>query len=635
MATASQSTSLLESKHEVASARLSVQSEQQRVKLIVTCRRHIVPESQVLARFGIAWPLSATPMSVLTSSLAVKSTTIALAGDEATGTADGGSTALVVRYLMPFNITQVLDYMQKSLGWNSTSRQEFGEVVNEADTLRVVLRNPFVLRMLVQSWPLVSQKVDSSQAKWRSVTRDSIYRAFVQHWLDQSCSLLDSKCCQELIAYGARNGASTLVDSYLLSVQKAAYVMFGHASTTLVLPRLLQKQDQEQIQQNQQGLPLPQQQPTAEAETNTECSVPVPITSLPHRGVVPGTSTVTEEIHTNQDGLRKLSHLRDMQHELMNDPWLNLRQLVTRCANERFDERKAKDGNNIHSVESKNNQAELQNNSSAQARHQLASSQLPIVGQPPQGAGEVKVHLTPSLTITQPRYQPAGTPALQLQTQERQLQKKHPEPPHPEHSLQPKQEQASALKSEIKFKSQEQQLNQQQQQHEANQETNWVVNSPESSSIAESASQRDTNLATLYGPKLQATYAVQSHGGSTYGGILNRHAFVSLQRAKLDQFAKNNPLQWRQHGWTFIHKSILEWLVASLTMRYVDACPSFSSPFVACDIDSDSKCSTPTKHQNQNQNLQSTATCTSEPRTTQDTTNSPENCSTLSNQKEK
>ena len=143
---------------------------QSRVKLVITCRRQTVPQDQLHTRFAA---VSNTDLST-------------------NSTANSSSfNSLVVRYLLPFQVQQMLDFMQHQLGWEDSIRLKYQHMLAEADSLRATLRNPFVLNMLVQSWPVVEplfgisdHQQQSQHAGWKQLTCDGIYRSFVQHWLN-------------------------------------------------------------------------------------------------------------------------------------------------------------------------------------------------------------------------------------------------------------------------------------------------------------------------------------------------------------------------------------------------------------------------------------------------------------------
>jgi WD40 repeat protein/serine/threonine protein kinase len=119
-------------------------------KLLVTSRPHIVNELELSNRFA-------------------------------------SNNNLVVRYFLPFSIHQLLNYLKINLYWNDKNYSDYQEKLQQSRQLRTVLRNPFVLSLLVQSWETVKEKDFSQLTRWQ------IYQGFVEHWLNQKKNLLSDK----------------------------------------------------------------------------------------------------------------------------------------------------------------------------------------------------------------------------------------------------------------------------------------------------------------------------------------------------------------------------------------------------------------------------------------------------------
>ena len=82
---------------------------------------------------------------------------------------------LTVRYFLPFRLEQVLDYLQEQLTWTKEMYLGYQKTLEEAQQLKTVLRNPFVLSLLVQSWETLSKEA------LPTLTRSQIYEHFVAH----------------------------------------------------------------------------------------------------------------------------------------------------------------------------------------------------------------------------------------------------------------------------------------------------------------------------------------------------------------------------------------------------------------------------------------------------------------------
>jgi len=65
---------------------------------------------------------------------------------------------LQVCYFLPFNIKQLLGYLKDRLSWNEEDHTHYQEKLKSATQLRAVLRNPFVLALVVQCWETVTKR---------------------------------------------------------------------------------------------------------------------------------------------------------------------------------------------------------------------------------------------------------------------------------------------------------------------------------------------------------------------------------------------------------------------------------------------------------------------------------------------
>ena len=84
---------------------------------------------------------------------------------------------LETRYFLPFNVKQVLGYLQDRLSWTEETHQQYQDKLKNTPAIRTVLRNPFVLSLLVQSWETISKQ------DFKQLNRWMIYEGFVTHWL--------------------------------------------------------------------------------------------------------------------------------------------------------------------------------------------------------------------------------------------------------------------------------------------------------------------------------------------------------------------------------------------------------------------------------------------------------------------
>ncbi len=126
-------------------------------KLVVTCRPNTVPSLELKNQFAV-------------------------------------NNNLVVRYFLPLNLSQLLDYLKTNLCWDTQTHAHYQEKFQQSHTLRSVLRNPFVLSLLVQSWETVKERDLNQLSRWQ------VYDGFIEHWLKQQKDLLSHDVQTTLVA---------------------------------------------------------------------------------------------------------------------------------------------------------------------------------------------------------------------------------------------------------------------------------------------------------------------------------------------------------------------------------------------------------------------------------------------------
>ena len=169
---------------------------------------------------------------------------------------------MIVRYLLPFRLQQMLDYLQKRLNWNNSTLETYKQRFQESSSLRGVLRNPFVLNLFVQSWQVIE---GYKKKNWNQITRNDIYTAFVQHWLQTNQHLLPLSILQLLSTQSVNHSDSTnLLSGYIRSSEVIAFAMFIKQSVVLPASSWLtnqnttkQQQQQHSNQPNNHNKPLP------------------------------------------------------------------------------------------------------------------------------------------------------------------------------------------------------------------------------------------------------------------------------------------------------------------------------------------------------------------------------------------
>ena len=154
-------------------------------KLIVTCRPRTVEQSTQGARFGF-------------------------------------NGALTTRHFLPFSLDQLLDYLQKELSWEEKVCQDYKNTLGSAESVRTVLRNPFVLQLFKQSWETLSKRPLDQLNRWQ------IYEGFMEHILQANKTLL-STGVQKIL----QGGHPDLLSSYQAFVSEVAWQSFQQKDITL------------------------------------------------------------------------------------------------------------------------------------------------------------------------------------------------------------------------------------------------------------------------------------------------------------------------------------------------------------------------------------------------------------------
>ena len=147
-------------------------------KLIVTCRPHTVEKSAQGARFGF-------------------------------------NGALTTRHFLPFSLDQLLGYLQKELSEDEQVYQDYKNTLGGAESIRTVLRNPFVLHLFRESWETLSQRPLGQLNRWQ------IYEAFIEHTLQSQKTLLSKNVRKRL-----KDTYPNLLTSYQAFMSKVAWQAF-------------------------------------------------------------------------------------------------------------------------------------------------------------------------------------------------------------------------------------------------------------------------------------------------------------------------------------------------------------------------------------------------------------------------
>jgi len=121
--------------------------EYPKAKLIVTCRPNTVKPENLQGRFNFNGELQAY-------------------------------------HFLPFSINQLLGYLKEQLSWEDETKEDYRRTLQSSKSVREVLRNPFVLYLLKQSWKTLSQEPLNQLNRWR------IYEGSVRHSITIQRSLL-------------------------------------------------------------------------------------------------------------------------------------------------------------------------------------------------------------------------------------------------------------------------------------------------------------------------------------------------------------------------------------------------------------------------------------------------------------
>ena len=154
-------------------------------KLIVTSRHSVIKAGEETARFGLAGRF--TPY-----------------------------------YLLTLPLNYLLAALEERLRWGPQQKEDCAKRLQESTTLRVALRNPFVLNLFVQSWDILSQE------NFNTLTRVGIYEGFIRHWLTTQQGFLAEPVMQQL-----RGASPDLVTSFYLAASSLAFDAYGQGTLLL------------------------------------------------------------------------------------------------------------------------------------------------------------------------------------------------------------------------------------------------------------------------------------------------------------------------------------------------------------------------------------------------------------------
>ena len=154
-------------------------------KLIVSCRPNTVEKSALESRFGF-------------------------------------NGALTTRYFLPFSLDQLLGYLQKELSWEEKVYQDYKNTLGAAESVRTVLRNPFVLHLFRESWETLSKRPLNQLNRWQ------IYEGFIEHILQVNKIYLSTKVQKCL-----QGDYPDLLTSYQAFMSEVAWQSFQQKDITL------------------------------------------------------------------------------------------------------------------------------------------------------------------------------------------------------------------------------------------------------------------------------------------------------------------------------------------------------------------------------------------------------------------
>jgi len=134
---------------------------------------------------------------------------------------------LQIYYFLPFRFDQIVSYLKNELSWNECEAAQAEKALQNFKSTREVLRNPFMLYLLKQSWKTVFKQPLDKLNRWK------IYEGFVNHLITTQCTLLSSK------VQGALKGNYTsLVESFQAFTNDIAFGAFQNKNMTWSLLNL-------------------------------------------------------------------------------------------------------------------------------------------------------------------------------------------------------------------------------------------------------------------------------------------------------------------------------------------------------------------------------------------------------------
>jgi len=123
---------------------------------------------------------------------------------------------LETRHFLPFSMDQLLTYLKMELSWDDELHNEYKETLEDAESVRTVLRNPFVLHLLKKSWKVLIE--GSQENPLRNLSRWQIYEGFVKYAITTQSSLLSTE-----LQVSLANGYSNLVESFQAFAKDIAF----------------------------------------------------------------------------------------------------------------------------------------------------------------------------------------------------------------------------------------------------------------------------------------------------------------------------------------------------------------------------------------------------------------------------
>jgi len=129
---------------------------------------------------------------------------------------------LTTRYFLPFNVGQLLSYLNSDLHWDRETESTYRQKIEQFTDLRAVLRNPFVLSLFAQGFETIVTKDLNQINRWQ------IYEGFVEHWFNTHQGLL-SNTLQKLL----QEKYSNLLRSFTAFAAQVAFSAFNQSSIYL------------------------------------------------------------------------------------------------------------------------------------------------------------------------------------------------------------------------------------------------------------------------------------------------------------------------------------------------------------------------------------------------------------------